>query len=141
MSSDITVFDGATTPVSHVFNPVSQGLSRGGSKIMYLDRSANGGVVVGYPEIHVTAVDVVGTAPVLQYTVKAVWPVLETISNNTATGYVPAPQRAYHLQYEGNWKIPKRSTSVDRKAFEGLIANLYDNSVVKQMIVDLVPQI
>lgn len=132
--ANITIDDGATTPVARTFTPVAQAIAKAGSKVSYLDRSANGGIAVGFPELHITAENVLGNDPIARYRVKASYPVLETISNNTASGYAPAPQKAYHLQYEGVWTIPKRSTTVDRQTFGGLIANLYDYEAVKDMI-------
>lgn len=132
--ANITVNDGATTPVARTFTPVAQAIAKAGSRVSYLDRSASGGIAVGFPELHITAENVLGNDPVTRYRVKASYPVLETISNNTASGYAPAPQKAYHLQYEGVWMIPKRSTTIDRQTFQGLMANLYDTTVIKDMI-------
>lgn len=139
--ANIVVLDGASTPVARTFSPSAQALKDNGSLVMYLDRSANGGIAVGFPELHISAQDVIGLNPITRYKVRAVYPVLETISNNTASGYSPAPQRAYHLQYEGTWTIPKRSNTADRQAFEGLIANLYDNATIKSLIVNFDPPV
>jgi hypothetical protein len=139
--ANIVVNDGASTPVERTLSPSGQAVQENGTKVMYLDKSAAGGIAVGFPELHLIAMDVVGTKPVTRYKVKAVYPVLETISNNTASGYAPAPQRAYFLQYEGTWTMPKRSTLVDRETFQGLIANLYDNATVQSMLRNFDPPV
>jgi hypothetical protein len=115
----------ATVSTDTTFDPegyVTPGVAR------YVDRA--GGIQVGYPALTLSIRRPNQGSRMNKVTMKLVRPTLETISNSTVSGILPAPQRAYDCSIVLEAMLPERSTLAERtallKQFVGLfVTTLY----------------
>lgn len=135
----VTINDGAATPVAHTFNPtnVSVGIAT------WHDRS--GGIAIGYPRI-ATSLKFPSTPRsngastsdrVIRANIKIVLPILEVTSPSTGTGIQPAPTKAYDLTFNGEFILPERSSTQNRKDLVAYVRNYLAQSVVSAVVQDL----
>lgn len=100
--ANLVLADGQTTPVNHTFATSVQRTEKDG-RLYYewLDTSVNGGVPIGAVRIRmwITPLKLTGVSKAgeSQFVIEGVidYPVLEVLSNNTASGINPQPQLAY----------------------------------------------
>lgn len=106
----IILADGQSTPVNHNFDLVKvdqKGIAK------FTDRSS--GIAIGFPVLTHLLEEPSKTAKSYKVSGRVALPILETISNGSASGYAPAPQLAYTLFSEVRCTLPERSSMADRK--------------------------
>lgn len=128
---NVVINDGATTPVAHTFGPV--GTKDGVSS--YADRS--GGIAVGYPTITVSLIQPSKTSKLYKARIKVVMPVLETISNSTVSGILPAPTKGYDMSADVTFILPERSSLQNRKDILAYCKNLLADAVTTAIVQNL----
>jgi hypothetical protein len=74
-----------------------------------------GGQAVGYPSLTLSVREPTKSSRVYKVTVKLDIPTMETISNSTVSGILPAPQKAYSCQVVMEFLLPERSTLLERQ--------------------------
>jgi len=131
---NVTINDGAATPLAHVFGPV--GID-GNLVAKYADRS--GGIPVGYLTVDISLRPPSPKSIEKMYlvTARTVFPVLEVTSPSTASGIQPAPTVAYKLIAETKFWMPERSTLQNRKDVSALHRNLLANAAMTSVIENL----
>lgn len=125
---NVVINDGQATPVAHTFSPVTIS----GPVASYADRS--GGIAVGFPTITASLVAPSKTSRLYKARIKVVMPVLETISNSTMSGILPAPTKAYDLTADMTFFMPERSTLADRKNIFAYAKNLLANALCTALV-------
>lgn len=129
---NLTINDGAATPVAHTFAPVGVD----GSLATYADRV--GGIPVGYGKITVNLREPSnGASGVYKATVKILVPTLEQTSPSTATGIQPAPTVAFTTAVHMDFLLPARSSQQNRKDALAYAKNLLANAVVDNVVTNL----
>jgi len=122
--ADITVYDGAATPVAHTLKAIS--VSRTGNKISALWRESNA-ALPAYAQI-VLSLD-------LEQLKSGVWksksrvevPVMESVSGQNSAGYTAAPKVAYVDAMEFTSYSHPRSTITGRRLARQLLINVAGN--------------
>jgi len=120
--ANITLADGAATPVVHTFSPVR--IDSAGVATL-ADRS--GGIPLGYPLVTMSVREPTKTSVsrVYKVTAKVFTPVLDITSPSTTTGIQPAPSKAYDLVATLEFNLPERSTLQQRKDLFAFAKNLF----------------
>lgn len=128
--ADITIADGATTPVNKTFG--ADHIDVNGVAFWY-DRS--GGIAVGYPVITSSVRPPArnATSRVNKVQVKIVVPVLEQVAPSTIW------TKAYELIFQGEFLMHERSTQQERKHILAFAKNMLAHSVVTAAVQDLAP--
>jgi hypothetical protein len=126
--ANIVINDGQGTPVAHTFAPVTIKAE----VASYADRV--GGISVGYPTITASLSQPTKTSRLYKARLKVVMPVLETVSNSTMSGILPAPTKAYDVTADMTFFMPERSTLSDRKNILAYAKNLLANAVSTALI-------
>lgn len=130
--ADLTINDGQATPVAHTFKArriTPEGVAR------YQDISS--GIAIGFPTIEVSNREPLKNSPNYRVKVKAILPVLETISGNTHAGIVAAPQKAYDLIADMEFILPARSTLAVRKDLLAYVKNCLAHATMTSVLQDL----
>jgi len=135
----VTINDGAATPVAHNFTPtnVKDALAT------WHDRAS--GIAIGYPRITTQlrfpspakGNGVSSQDRVMRAVMKIVFPVLEVTSASTGTGIQPAPTKSYELVFNGEFILPERSTTQNRKDLLAFAKNYLATAVVSSVAQDL----
>lgn len=127
---NVTINDGATTPVAHIFAPA--GIS--GLVASYADRS--GGIPVGYPTLDLSLRAPSNQSREKMYlaTVRIKTPILDVTSPSTATGIQPAPSVGYTPIAELKFWLPERSTLQNRKDLRAFAKNIMADAVVTALV-------
>lgn len=124
----ITLPDAATTPVNHVFNPMSVK----GDKGSWANQAAS--LPIGFETIDMNLTDPSGKVTVYRQSTVMRLPVLKT---TTDTGGNSVTTVDYFLEANLEIKIPARSTLQNRKdlvkLFSGLLANAQFTSQVQDL--------
>lgn len=125
--SNITVYDGQNTPVSHTFIPVG----------VYRDDKTGEDVAVwredaaSIPEYALSRITFRSRKNVKtgmwRQVVQVEVPVMESISGQNAAGYTAAPKVAYVVTDTYVVNAHERSTYTERKLVRGLLSNLSNN--------------
>lgn len=123
---NITVFDGASTPVSHTLVPVSVARSNDGKKIVALWREQLGGVPLEGQVTFSTELQQLKSGT-WQCTASIAVPVMEAIAGNNAAGYTAAPKVAYTDTCKLVTYHSRRSTVQGRRLSRQLLVNLSNN--------------
>jgi hypothetical protein len=119
--ADITVFDGASTPVSHVLKAIS--VTRSGGEVAAEYREGKSGVPV-YAQVRATLKISKLKSGVYKTEQRTVVPVMETIGSQNAAGYTAAPKVAYENTMVSTGFFHERSDSEGRKLVRQLHINL-----------------
>lgn len=142
VSQEIVLEDAQVTPVQHTFTPVGRD-ARDPQTIWFEDRSRPS--PLGYWRISIKLVrPPIQNTPGLRadrtyrVTVGLHQPVLETLSNSTVSGIVPAPTLSYVPRSFTEYVMQERSTSQDRKDLRKMTADLQDNVQVIDMVENLI---
>lgn len=134
---NITINDGAATPVAHTFSPTKID----SNNVAYLhDRS--GGIAIGYPSIALLtklpspagAGQASGSNRVIRNNFKIELPILEVTSASTGSGIQPAPTLSYLCGVDINFRIAERSTLQNRKDILAFAKNLLSNASIVAMV-------
>lgn len=123
--ANITVYDGAATPVSHTLNAISV-VSQPNGAVEALYREALSGTPA-YANIEARLK--------MQPLKSGVWrcealvsvPVMESVSGNNAQGYTAAPKVAYTNKLTCVGFFSPRSTVTDRRIAKQILTNLLNN--------------
>jgi len=129
--ADITINDGAATPVAHTFSTVN--VNRDGVA-KYADRSS--GIPIGYPVIILQPVESNKQNKLSRVIGKVQLPVLEQVAGSANTGFTPAPSLAFTLYGNFDFSIPDRSSLQNRKDIAAYVGNLITSALVKSMVQD-----
>lgn len=119
--SNITVFDGAATPVSHTLVAVS--VSREKDKVSADWRESLAGVPV-YAQITASVTLQRLRSGVYKVEERVEVPVMENVSGQNAAGYTAAPKVAYVNTIVTTGYFHERSDSTGRRLVRQLAANL-----------------
>lgn len=122
--ANITVFDGAATPVSHTLVPVS--VTRNGGQIEAAWREQLASVpteaqVRCFMKMNSLQNSIVRT----EVTVEV--PVMETVTNQNAAGYTAAPKVAYVDKITAISYQHRRSTITSRRLARQILVNILNN--------------
>lgn len=136
----IVLADALATPVNHTFQPI--GFDRNDNQFWFVDRSqANS---IGYWRISCKIQTPKPAQPgqsskdrVHIVTVSLHEPVLETVSNSTMSGIIPAPTVGYIMRSATTFWLPERGTDQNRKDLRKMMANLLANSNVVAVVENL----
>lgn len=131
--ASITINDGATTPLAHVFGPVT--ITRDGVEAQFADRAA--GIPLGYNDLSIAVREPTANGTVFKHSVVLEMPVLEAATGPNAQGFTPAPQLAFTCTARVEMLLPTRSSVQNRKDLHTLIANLFANANFKSSIENL----
>lgn len=139
-AANIVLADAAGTPVNHTFVPNG----KDGQTYWFVDRSqAN---AIGYWRISVelkapSAPTAGVSSKERNFRVKIGLhePVLETISNSTVSGIVPAPTVGYIPRSLHEFVMSERSTTLDRQHLRKMSAALLANSQIVTVVESLEP--
>jgi len=123
--ANITVFDGAATPVSHVF-------TASGSRI-----EPDNGHVAEWREVLATvptyAQPAIRTSQkrqkngIFRVALTVQVPVMESVSGQNAAGYTAAPKVAYVNSFSAVGYFHERATTAERRLVKQMLANLLNN--------------
>jgi len=122
--ANITVFDGAATPVSHTLVAVS--VTREKGKVTALWRESLGSLPV-YAQIYVTMSIEMLKSGVYKVEQRTVVPVMEAILNQNAAGYTAAPKVAYENTVITTGYFHQRSDIAGRRLVRQLAVNIDGN--------------
>lgn len=123
--SNITVFDGAATPVSHTLVPVS--VSRDKPNRVRAEWRETGLAVPtdAQPRLTITVEKL--NSGVFRAERKLEIPVMESVSGQNAAGYTAAPRVAHVLTDHHNWLFSPRSDVVSRRLIRQMGVNIDGN--------------
>lgn len=124
----VTINDGASTPVAHIFSP----LTLIGSEAKFVDRST--GITLGYPSVTVNTVTPTKTSRLQKVRLKVVMPVMEVVNASTYNGITPAPTKAYDMTFDAMFFLPERSTTQQRKDILAFAKNLLADALATSLI-------
>jgi len=122
--ANITVFDGAATPVSHTLNAVS--ITKENGVVTALWREG----IVSLPveaQVRCEMRQRVLKSGVLETRTRVVVPVMESVSGQNAAGYTAAPRVAYEDTQEWVTYAHPRSTVTGRILAKQILTNLSNN--------------
>lgn len=122
--SNITVFDGAATPVSHTLLPIS--VTREKDEVSAEWRE-NLTTVPVYAQIRVTAKLQRLKSGIYRAEQRVAVPVMESVSGVNSAGYTAAPKVAYENTVVTTGFFHERSDAVGRRLVRQLAANLMGN--------------
>jgi hypothetical protein len=122
--NQITVFDGASTPVTHTLAAIS--VTRDASKVVADWRELNANVP-SYAQISASIVNQRLASGVYKIDVKVNVPVMESIAGQNASGYTAAPKVAYTNTLVCTGYFHERSTITDRRLARMILVNILNN--------------
>lgn len=122
--ADITVFDGAATPVSHVLKAVS--VTRNNNEVVAEWRESVA-TVPTYAQIRASMKISRLKSGVYRVEQRTVVPVMESIAGNNVSGYTAAPKVAYEDTVILTGLFHERSVAAGRRLARQLALNLGGN--------------
>lgn len=122
--ADITVFDGAATPVSHVLKAVS--VTRNNNEVVAEWRESVA-TVPTYAQIRASMKISRLKSGVYRVEQRTVVPVMESIAGNNTSGYTAAPKVAYEDTVILTGLFHERSVAAGRRLARQLALNLGGN--------------
>jgi hypothetical protein len=122
--ANITVFDGAATPVSHTLIPIS--VTREKGRVFAEWREALAGVPVEAQVRCSMAIEQLKSG-VYRSELKVEQPVMETVTNQNAAGYTAAPKVAYINTVNAIGLFHSRSDVAGRRLCRQIAVNLMGN--------------
>lgn len=121
----ITVFDGATTPVSHTLQPVGNLVDTSGVQIATWREN-----ILGLPtsaQVYATLKQRTLKSGVVETRFRVVFPVMEAIAGQNTTGYTASPKVAYEDSSEEVTYSHPRSTAAGRNTCLQTLRNALNN--------------
>lgn len=122
--ANITVFDGAATPVSHTLVAQSVNTEKGITVAEWREQIA---ALPTEAQISVQLRKKTLPTGVVQVDARVNVPVMESVSGNNAAGYTAAPKVAYVDSYTITGYEHPRSTITSRRLARQILANLLNN--------------
>jgi hypothetical protein len=122
--ANITVFDGAATPVSHTLVPVS--VTREGKKVTAYWREQIASLPVEAQVSLTLTLETLKSGVVRCEAVVDV-PIMETVTNQNAAGYTAAPKKAYSDREVWTGFAHPRSTITGRRLARQILVNIGNN--------------
>lgn len=122
--ANITVFDGATTPVSHTLVPVSIRAEAGA--IVALWREALAGLPAE-AQIRYSETMRILKSGVVEVRCRVDVPVMEAVAGQNLSGYTAAPKVAFVDSDEWVKRAHPRSTTTGRRLSKQILANISNN--------------
>jgi hypothetical protein len=123
--ANITVYDGAATPVAHVLVAKSVTNQKGVITAFYREQLTG---LPDYAQVSLWLTYETLPTGVVKVTRKVTVPVMETILNQNASGYTAPPKVAYTNTYTSIGTFSPRSTVTDRRIGRQIGVNL-DNAI------------
>ena len=125
----ITIDDGQTTPVAHIYNPIMT------LPPTYVRNGDSSVPVVAQEKLVSSLKQGANTSDAINRAkMTLLIPVLETPSGGSSSGYVAPPKVAYYLQANVEFLLPNRSTEVQRKDLRVLTSNALLNSQIVSLV-------
>lgn len=125
--SNLTLNDGAATPVAHIFATKSND----NQVSVYEDRV--GGVPIGYAK---NIIRISETTEQRTIKVDIVVPILEAVSGANALGFTPAAKVAYQNIGKLEFRVSARSTTQQRKDIVAFVQNMAADALLSSLVVD-----
>lgn len=125
--ADIVLNDGQTTPVARTFKVKLNDMQA----TVWEERSA--GVPIGYAIVRVQTKD---TPTVRKVSLSVSVPTLEAVAGSNPSGFTPAPKVAYIHRFSGEFILPQRGSTQERKNVKAFITNLLGNATITSIIND-----
>jgi len=122
--ANITVFDGASTPVSHTLVPIS--VTRDGQKVTAEWRELLASLPA-YAQVSAVMTTERLKSGVYKVDIRVAVPVMESVSGQNAAGYTAAPKVAYTNTLVTTGYFHERSTITDRRLARQMLVNLLGN--------------
>jgi len=122
--ANITVFDGAATPVTHTLVPLSVTREKGVVKAEWREQVAS---LPAYAQITTSQTIEKMKSGVYKVETRVAVPVMESVSGQNAAGYTAAPKVAYINQLVCTGWFHERSTISDRRLARQLLVNFMGN--------------
>lgn len=124
--SAITVFDGATTPVSHTLIPVDNKVLKDGTRFAVWRENNAALPVEAQVRVELYQRELKGNQ-VVETRCVVITPVMESIAGQNAQGYTAAPRVAYEDRAEFRSLAHRRSTVTSRRLCRQILSNLMAN--------------
>lgn len=128
IAANISVPDGAATPVVHVFQPQEVGLNTA----VYHDRSVD--QEIGRRSIEFSKVEPKSPGGVTKVSFRLSYPILEVSAPTSSSGYQPAPKVAYTITGIATFYVPKRALTQERKDLWAMFYNLAAAGTVQSAV-------
>jgi len=126
--ASITVFDGATPPVSHVLVPVDNKTLPDGTRLaVWRENIAS---LPAVAQVRLEQRQRTLKSGTVETRTRVIVPVMESISGQNASGYTAAPKVAYEDSHEDVSYAHPRSTSAGRNLAKQILRNLGNNVAV-----------
>lgn len=123
--ADITVFDGATTPVSHTLKAIEiSNPSKDVVEALYREENAS---IPLEAQISLVLRKKKLPSGVIDQEARVSVPVMETVTNQNAAGYTAAPKVAFVDTYIVRQLVHPRSTITSRRLARMLMVNMSNN--------------
>jgi hypothetical protein len=122
--ANLTVFDGATTPVSHTLK--TDGVNRVGDLITASWRETNSAVPDG-AQIRFTQMKQKLRSGTVKNTSRVEVPVMESVAGQNAQGYTAAPKVAFVDRFEFSNFSSTRATGYGKRVAMQILLNLLNN--------------
>ncbi len=123
--ANITVFDGAGTPVSHTLNAISVSTKPDGTVEAYWREALS--ATPAYANVQLWARMQTLKSGVTRLEVLLEVPVMESVSGQNSQGYTAAPKVAYVNRHSWVEFAHPRSTVTDRRIARMVLTNLSNN--------------
>lgn len=123
--ANITVYDGAATPVAHTLNAISV-VSQPDGTVEALYREALAGLPA-YANVTVAIKMQPLKSGVTRVETRVEVPVMESVSGQNSQGYTAAPKVAYVNRLVCTGYFSPRSTVTDRRLAKQILTNLLNN--------------
>lgn len=133
--ADITLADGQTTPVNHIFR--ARGVTAGVAT--YKDTSS--GSVASYTTLTISSTDSPSPMGSQKVSVRFAIPVMELPVGSNDTGYQATPKVAFYVFGKQEFVIPNRATAQNRKDIHAYLKNMSAHAVMQAIVVDNDPPI
>jgi hypothetical protein len=122
--ANITVYDGAATPVSHVL--VAESVTRDKNEVVAVWREQLASVPK-YAQVSATAKMSKLKSGVYRADLRVEVPVMETVTNQNAAGYTAAPKVAYVNTLQATGFFHERSDVTGRRLARQILVNMLNN--------------
>lgn len=132
--ANVVINDAATTPVAHTFVPSSVVDDRGFQLATWTDRANSS--LLAQPVLTLSKRPPNKGSTSTKVVAKLVFPTMETLSNNTASGINPAPTLAYNHVCVMEITLPQRGTVQERKDLIELFRNFMVNGAFQKAVQD-----
>lgn len=139
--ANITVFDGAATPVSHTLIGESVSQDTDGTIVSRWKESLPG--VPDYAQIRLTSKKRKLPSGIFRVSARTEVPVMESVSGVNSSGYTAAPKVAYIDTMETVGYFSERGTLTGRRLVRQLHTNLLNNvaTTVTPTVIGFVPEL